>query len=313
MQTLSPIFTVFTPTFNRAHTLHRVYESLCQQSFRDFEWLIVDDGSVDNTADLVRLWMAEATFPIRYLPQQNAGKHRAMNRAVREANGLLFLPIDSDDGFVPNALQVLYDSWQCIPETRRQLFTGVVCRCQTEGGVPYSAPFPNAPLESNALALRFRLKVRGELWGFHRTEVLKAFPFPEESGLSFIPENIVWDAIARTYQVLCINDCLRIFYQDAGNQVTKRDPAQKAAQRRFFLYFVNRDIDYFWSDPLTFFKWAILYVRYSLHAGEAGILAREKYQSTLAYAVCGLAWVPGFLLYALDTRVAKRQSRRGLA
>ena len=81
------LFTVFTPTYNRASTLPRVYEGLKPQTFRDFEWLIVDDGSRDNTRELVQMWQAEACFPIRYIYQPNRGKPTAFNRGVQEAQG----------------------------------------------------------------------------------------------------------------------------------------------------------------------------------------------------------------------------------
>lgn len=100
------LFTVFTPTFNRAHTLHRVYDSLGQQSFRNFEWLVVDDGSTDNTEQLVRDWKSNSDFPIRYEKQANSGKHVAINKAARLAKGALFLIADSDDAFSSEALQI---------------------------------------------------------------------------------------------------------------------------------------------------------------------------------------------------------------
>ena len=86
-------FTVFTPTFNRAHTLHRVYDSLRAQTFRSFEWLIVDDGSTDNTARLIEEWKTAGHFPIRYVYQRHAGAHFAINRGVQEALGELFWEI----------------------------------------------------------------------------------------------------------------------------------------------------------------------------------------------------------------------------
>src|SRR5262245_31274251 len=82
-------FTVFTPTYNRAHLLPRVYESLRQQTFRDFEWLVIDDGSKDNTGEVVQAWQRDAPFPIRYLAQPNGGKHTAVNRGAKEARGRL--------------------------------------------------------------------------------------------------------------------------------------------------------------------------------------------------------------------------------
>ena len=105
------IFTVFTPTFNRAHTLHRVYTSLCSQTFTNFEWLVVDDGSEDGTEKLVMRWKKEAPFPVRYKKQKNSGKHMATNHGVSSARGELFVIADSDDEFLPNALKIFYDEW----------------------------------------------------------------------------------------------------------------------------------------------------------------------------------------------------------
>ena len=84
------LFTVFTASYNRAHTLHRVYDSLCAQTLRDFEWIVIDDGSSDNTADLIANWAEAADFPIRYFKQEHCGKHIAHNLAVREGEGFLF-------------------------------------------------------------------------------------------------------------------------------------------------------------------------------------------------------------------------------
>ncbi len=92
-----PIFTVFTPTYNRAHTIHRAFDSLRAQTLRDFEWLVVDDGSTDNTSELIASWAKVADFPIRYFKQDHSGKHIAHNLAVREARGKFFLPLASDD------------------------------------------------------------------------------------------------------------------------------------------------------------------------------------------------------------------------
>lgn len=106
------LITVFTPTYNRAHLLPRLYESLCRQTFTDFEWVIVDDGSVDDTKGLVNKFLVDKTQhstlntnTIRYFYQENGGKHRAINRGVKEAQGELFFIADSDDSLPPDALE----------------------------------------------------------------------------------------------------------------------------------------------------------------------------------------------------------------
>src|SRR5437868_12321251 len=119
--------TVFTPTFNRAATLHRVYESLCQQNVatRTFEWVVVDDGSTDTTKDLVESWARSAPFPIRYFWQENGGKHRAWNRGVSVAEGELFVCIDSDDALLPDSLHRLFSHWDSLTEAEREIALGI--------------------------------------------------------------------------------------------------------------------------------------------------------------------------------------------
>lgn len=104
----APLFTVFTPTFDRARTLHRVRESLERQTFRDFEWVVCDDGSTDDTAELLDRWSREIAIPMRVERQENAGKHVAIRRGIEAARGALFLIHDADDGCVPEALELRY-------------------------------------------------------------------------------------------------------------------------------------------------------------------------------------------------------------
>ena len=309
VNTITPKFTVFTPAYNRAHTITRVYNSLKSQTYRDFEWIIIDDGSIDQTAEIIREWQHEANFPIVYRYQTNSGKHIAYNRAVQMACGELFLVIDSDDGFLPESLETLLKWWEDIPEEKREEFTGVVTLCQFEDGKICGQPFPKSPLDTNALDLKFKYKVRQETWGFHRIEVLKAHPFPEDETCRYVPENIIWDAIARKYKIRCINEPLRIYYQDSNNQVTKADPRRKALVKNYFLQFLNRDFDYFFFDPATFTKRAILYVRYSLHLHDWAFMNPARFGNSGAFVLCCLVIVPGLVFYLLDNFQSVRNSK----
>ncbi|MDO9050438.1 MAG: glycosyltransferase family A protein [Methylotenera sp.] len=300
----SPIFTVFTPTYNRAHTIDRVFKSLKSQTFRDFEWVVIDDGSSDNTAEIIKCWQHEVDFKIIYQYQPNSGKHVAFNRAVAMARGELFLVIDSDDGFLSNSLESMLKWWMDIPEHERGQFTGVVTLCQYEDGNICGQPFSICPLDTNSLDLRFKYKARGETWGFHRTKILKAYPFPEDEAVRFIPENLIWDDIARKYKIRCINEPLRIFYQDSGNQVTKAEPRKKALVKNYFLQILNRDFDYFLNDPKTFAKWSVLYVRYSLHLRDWSCLNPNRFSRVGAFFLCSLALIPASLVYLRDIAVA---------
>src|SRR5437764_8622953 len=118
-QSCAPLFTVFTPTYNRAHTIKRVFDSLSAQTLREFEWLVVDDGSTDKTSELIAAWAKAVDFPIRYFRQEHSGKHIAYNLAVRAARGQFFLTLDSDDGCVPHALERIAYHWNMIPACDR--------------------------------------------------------------------------------------------------------------------------------------------------------------------------------------------------
>ena len=297
---LLPTFSVFTPTYNRAHTLYRVFDSLVSQTCSDFEWIIVDDGSTDGTQQLIKQWQKSASFPIIYALQPNYGKHIAFNKGVGLASGQFFLPIDSDDAFLPDSLESMLRWWRLIPATSKHKFTGIVTLCQFEDGTICGDQFNEHPLDTNALDLRYIHKKRGETWGFHRTEVLKKYPFPQDSSVRFVPENIVWDAIATEYQIRCINEPLRIFYQDSGNQITKANPQKKALVKDYFLQMLNRDLRYFFCDPKTFIKWAVLYVRYSLHVVDTGFMQPKKFKQLGAYLLCIFAILPGFAVYCND-------------
>lgn len=164
-------FTVFTPTYNRAHTLPRVYESLRQQSFRDFEWLIIDDGSTDGTRDVVSSFDTTG-FPIRYLHQANAHKKAASNHGVREARGELFLTLDSDDEIFPHTLARLNFYWDSIPAERRDGFSAVTELCVDESGRIVGQKFPADVFDSDSMEIRYKHKVTGEKFCFQRTDVM---------------------------------------------------------------------------------------------------------------------------------------------
>lgn len=197
-------FTVLTPTFNRAHTLGVVYESLCAQTFRDFEWVIADDGSTDGTRELVASW--KPFFPIQYLWQPNRGKHTAMNLGVSAASGEFVLFFDSDDRCIPTALERFDYHWRQIPDPSRFANLSCLC-CRPDGsivGEPYPAPYIDA--YSYADQLRHR---NVERWGINRTDVLRQFPWPEEE--RYAPESLVWNRMSRKYAARFINEALRIY------------------------------------------------------------------------------------------------------
>lgn len=99
--------TILTPTYNRKENLKKLYASLCEQASKSFCWLVVDDGSIDGTEDLVRLWKTEADFPLRYLYKENGGKHTALNMGIGLIETELTFIVDSDDWLPENAVEII--------------------------------------------------------------------------------------------------------------------------------------------------------------------------------------------------------------
>ena len=196
------IITVFTPTYNRAHLLPRLFESLVKQSYRDFEWIIVDDGSSDNTEEVINEWDAE--FPIRYYRKENGGKHTAINLGTKLAKGELFFIADSDDTLMDSALQSVADQWSKVKQSPQ--IGGVVgLDVNSKNGEIIGGGLPQDVIDCDATEIRYRYHVRGDLKEVFKTDVLSEFPFPEIKGERFCPEQLVWFRIAQKYKLRYFN------------------------------------------------------------------------------------------------------------
>jgi glycosyltransferase involved in cell wall biosynthesis len=291
----APLFTIFTPTYNRAHTLHRVYDSLCSQTLRDFEWLVIDDGSTDNTPALVAGWTNAAKFPIRYFKQDHAGKHIAHNLAVREARGRFFLPLDSDDACLPHALERMVYHWNSIPQPDRVSYSGVDGLCIDQRGKIIGDQFPSNPFDANMREQCYVYRVRGEKWGSTLTEIVRKIPFPEIKG-TYIPEGTLWLQLAKKYRKRCVNEIFRIYYvgdERTGTTVTKRIRnfgGYAPGRLYFYTWLLNNDLEYFLHSPTPFLKAAVMLpiaARFSRQSVR-GILKSLKRPSAKALVVLAL-------------------------
>ena len=301
-----PTFTVFTPTFNRAHLLYRVFESLRAQTYANFEWLIVDDGSTDGTKEIVDMWRGKVNFHIRYFWQENQGKHIAFNKATREAHGELFLPLDSDDACIPEALERFKYHWDLIPENQKDQFTGVCALCKDQYGKLVGDPFPFDPTDSNSLEIYYRYKIKGEKWGFHRVNVLHRFPFPEVQEIKFIPEGFIWNAIAKSYKIRYVNEVLRVYWRPVNpdsDQLTNmihRGYRHALGCKMYYQSCLNENIDWFHFTPREFFRTSIHYIRYSLHAKVSILKAIKGIYPIFSKLLVGLALPIGFIVYVSE-------------
>ncbi len=196
---------VVTPTYQRADTLPRLYESLLAQGFRDFDWVVVDDGSSDGTETLVRGWASEAPFPVEYVWQENQGKHAAVNRGVERAGGEFCALMDSDDWYAPDALERMVECWDGIPPARREEFANVEGLCADPDAAVIGDRFPRQVTDSNAFEIAIVHGIKGDKIGMYRREVLLAYPFPEDLGWHVTPA-LVWNRIAARWSGRYVNE-----------------------------------------------------------------------------------------------------------
>lgn len=211
------LITIFTPTYNRKRLIENLYQSLLAQTQKKFEWLIIDDGSTDDTELFFKELIArQQPFPIRYLKQTNGGKHRAINKGVEEAHGELFFIVDSDDTLLPQAVEKIC-RWETTLDNSHKWAGLAGLRGKTEyqviGQRNNSAPFIDA--KNTERPQKF---LEGDKAEIYYTEVLKKYPFPEIPGENFISEEIVWNEIARDgYYLRWFNEIIYIGnYLDGG-------------------------------------------------------------------------------------------------
>lgn len=206
--------TVFTPTFNRKHLLQKCYECLLSQNYRNFEWLIVDDGSTDETEALVKEWVNEKNIKILYFYKENGGKHSAINFGVNKANSNIFFLLDSDDVLSQNSLAIINQNWKIVESDQ---FCGIIGLSQYIDGVVIGDRFLHNKWEVSFADIYLKYGLKGDKAVCFKTDILKQYPFPEKENIRFVFEAVVWHEMAKKYNVLALNEVLQIVeYQDSG-------------------------------------------------------------------------------------------------
>lgn len=209
------MLTIFTPTYNRAYILPKLYESLREQSCHDLEWIIVDDGSTDDTRSLVEGWTRAANpFPIRYHRQPNGGKHWAINRGVELARGDFFFIVDSDDRLPSDAVETVLRETERISDDAT--FAGLVGLRGALDGTP-SGDLGEEFFDNHLRTIRHRRGMMQDMAEVFRTDYLRRYPFPEQEGERFCTEALVWNRLDRQYRFRFLNRVIYLCeYRDDG-------------------------------------------------------------------------------------------------
>lgn len=208
------LITIFTPTYNRAYTLHRLYESLCSQTDKDFEWIIVDDGSTDDTRELVLSWINEKKILIRYYYQQNSGKPSAHNKGVQEARGELFTCVDSDDYLRSETVEIIINEWN---QRKQKGIIGIVAFRVYCDDTPVTS-IKNKSITFSTLREAYKkYGLSGDTMLIYDINVLRQISFPCIEGEKFIPEGYLYNKLDKKGKMYILQKGLYVCeYLDDG-------------------------------------------------------------------------------------------------
>ena len=287
--------TIFTPTYNRANTLPRVFESLEIQTLKNFEWLIIDDGSTDNTEEVVNSFYSKASFPIRYVKQENAGKQAAWNKAVGLANGRYFCGLDSDDAlYSKDNVNEIFDRYINLLQDSEVAGLRFLAFSNIQND------FHGKQLSDDVIICSWfdefkDAKNFGERIDVFKTDILKNFLYPVTNKTKFIPEIWFYSKIsAAKYKFAYIPLPLRMFYDDATNNRLGRSELAKHAQGHYIsraTMLKEIPTDVFLSTPTA---WAKSIVRFGQCANLLNVSFDKRVKDTnLGYGV--FSYMFGFI------------------
>ncbi len=298
---MEKLVTFFTPTYNRAHILHRCYESLCAQTSYNFNWLIIDDGSSDGTEAIVREWMdREDRFQIAYRYKENGGLHTAFNLAVEMVETELFVCFESDDLFTPDAMSIIEKTWRDIRESN---CVGFITLCKDMDGNLIGSLYPEEI--KTTLYREHRQIAPGDKQYVFRTEALKkVFPMPSFPGEKFFDPKYRFFALDEIGPLAVTNEVFDLVdYQPGGltNTMMRQyynSPNSFAEYRKLYMQLPGR-------SPLYRFRQNVHYVASCCLAGKLGRAIPESPRK----GYTALAFLPG-IVWASVIRNANREKRK---
>lgn len=215
--------TVITPTYNRAHTIQRVYDSLKNQTFKDFIWLVMDDGSTDDTADLVKEFKKQADFQIDYFQNPNQHKFHTVFDGIKKVKSPYFTILDSDDSYPPDALQILFDEAENIKN--QDEYIGVMGLSADENNEIVGDKYPNNGFDGSIFEMRYKYKVEGDKNGIFFTKPylneLKQFDYSKTPKGIYIPQSVFFNTYdAKGLKTRFINKIIRIYHKDPDDEAS---------------------------------------------------------------------------------------------
>ena len=322
-----PSISVLTPTFNRAGVLHRAYHSLKRQSTRDFEWVVVDDGSTDCTPSLLASWQAESDFPITWLSyRNNRGRNAAVNVGISLVASDFTLVLDSDDELLSHALETVA-SWRT--KTGIALDSSVcqlLFRCVDNEGrlIGNEHSIGENTFEKDAMtisyrAARYETRLTVELISVTKTEVLLKHKYIELTDSEHCSPSISHNRRAREYNSILVDVPIRRYFRNDGTErlSSKHSGSVKMPRGNYLraMEMLNNDIEFLRNWPAAFVNAARKMVRLGLHIGRTPhrqLLDLSNWRARLLWASCFPAGVAGYFRDRLR-RVRAPRAHRDIA
>ena len=209
--------TVFTPSYNRAYTLHKCYESLLRQTSKDFTWLIIDDGSSDNTKELVDSWINENKIEINYIYQENQGMHGAHNTAYKNIKTELNVCIDSDDYMPDDAVKKIISFWN---KNKRSDLAGIMALDAYTDGKVIGDKFPNELKESTYFDIYNKYGLKGDKKLIYRSELTIQYPYPIFEGEKYVSLAYKYAKLDSKYKLALMNEVVcNVEYMEDGSSL----------------------------------------------------------------------------------------------
>lgn len=282
------LLTIFTPTYNRAYILHQLYDSLLRQTNESFEWLIIDDGSSDNTKQLVDEWIAEGRLTIRYVYQSNQGMHGAHNTAYELITTELNMCIDSDDYLPEDAVDKIVNFWT---NNKSSAVAGFVGLDAYVNGTVIGSLLPEQLQSSSLFDLYYKHGVSGDKKLVYRTELTRQYPYPLFEGERYVGLAYKYYMLDQHYKLLMLNEVLCIVdYLPDGSSLNMFK--QYAAHPKGFSFY-RQALMKLPSASMGFkYRQAVHYVSSSMFAGSKQIWKELSHPWLVAAAI-----LPGILLH----------------
>lgn len=288
--------TIFTPAYNRAHTLPRTYESLMAQDCKDFVWLIVDDGSSDNTAELVRVWQEKDNgFEIRYIYKENGGMHTAHNTAYEHIDTELNVCIDSDDRLASGAVEKILRKWESVKDRG---YAGIIALDSDFEGRIIGKGFPEGMTETTVIGY-YAAGGSGDKKLIYRTEIINRYPaYPVFEGEKYVALAYKYRLIDQTYQMAVLDEVVcEVEYQPDGSSNTMWKQYRK--NPRGFAFWRKVCMQYPYSKKRLIID--------CIHYVSSSIIARNKsyIQESPRRMLTVLCTIPGAALAVITRKKAK--------